>query len=88
VSRAWPWRGPLLRVAQRPRQPRPARGVWCRPGCDQHPHSSQPRTRGQEASPFISRTATPRPRNASICPLATGGLIGVRFHVATGCPNG
>src|SRR4029453_6519418 len=83
-----PLRGLLFPVEPVPRKHRASIGVWCSPGCDQHPQSSQPQTLGQDASPFISRTDTPPPCAASLCPLDTGGLIGVRpvFTSSIGFP--
>ena len=50
-------------------------------GCDQQPKSSQPQSLGKDDHQmFLGRL--PRPRDAFVCPLDTGGLIRVR-HAPT-----
>ena len=44
-------------------------------GYNQQSQLSQPHALGCAVSPFLSRPATPPPRAAPVCPLATGGLL-------------
>src|SRR6266851_3253216 len=78
VSRARRPRVPLFSTKQKTRTLTLKRCVVQPPCGDQHPQSRQPRSLGHDASPFVSRTTTPPPRAASVCPLDIGALIGVR----------
>jgi hypothetical protein len=50
--------------------------------CDQQPQSSQPHVLGHDDSSLVSRIAPPPPCRAPVCPLDTGGLIGVRGQIS------
>ncbi len=80
VSRTWCLRVPLFPVEHCSTETLILNRCLVQPtGCDQQRKLSQPRSLGYDDSLCVSRTATPPPCDASVCPLDTGALIGVRL---------
>jgi len=77
VSRAWDLRVPLFPVEHTPQKHRPSIGVWYSP-------QAVTSNRNQVSRRYLATTThhlflgrPPRPRDASVCPLDNGALIGV-----------